>query len=84
MAVFFFFQEGNRILSRKKLALKKRSFVNLYNTDTVDDCHITVWLALPEIRGHPIVGLAKIFHNSINWMCTFSMGINVNNKLPII
>ena len=29
---FLFFQEGNRILSRKKLALKKRSFVNLYNT----------------------------------------------------
>ena len=37
---------------------------------------------LPEIRGHPIVGLAKIFHNSFNWMCTFSMGINKNNKLP--
>ena len=37
---------------------------------------------LPEIRGHTIVGLAKIFHNSINWMCTFSMGINENNKLP--
>ena len=28
---------------------------------------------LPEIRGHPIVGIAKIFHNSFNWMCTFSM-----------
>ena len=39
-------------------------------------------VSLPEIRGHPIVSLAKIFHNSINWICTFSMGINENNKLP--
>ena len=39
-------------------------------------------LSLPEIRGHPIVGLAKIFHNSFNWMRTFSMGINENKKLP--
>ena len=38
--------------------------------------------ALPEIRGHPIVGIAKIFHNSFNWMCTFSMGMSENNKLP--
>ena len=38
--------------------------------------------SLPEIRGHLIVGLAKIFHNSFNWMCTFSMGINKNEKLP--
>ena len=37
---------------------------------------------LPEMRGHPIVGIAKMFHNSFNWMCTFSMGINQNNKLP--
>ena len=28
---------------------------------------------LPEMRGHSIVGIAKMFHNS---MCTFSMGIN--------
>ena len=37
---------------------------------------------LPEICGYPIVGLAKIFHNSFNWMCTFSMGLNKNEKLP--
>ena len=28
------------------------------------------------------VRLAKMFHNSYNWMCTFSMGINQKDKLP--
>ena len=42
-------------------------------------CHRAVLIALQEIRGYPIVGLAKIFHNSFNWIYTFSMGINENN-----
>ena len=59
---------------------------SISNTVTASSYSVLVYshrmITLPEIRGHPIVGLAKIFHNSFNWMCTFSMGIIENNKLP--
>ena len=46
----FFFQEGNRILSRKKLALKKRSFVNLYNTGVIADLFRRAKVPAEQIR----------------------------------
>ena len=54
-----FFQEGNRILSRKKLALKKRSFVNLYNTG--------VNIHSRRLSYDSVVGVARNTQPSHSW-----------------
>ena len=69
--------------SQQKRKRRNRERYRPYGNATVSSSTVEYrGTLLPEICGHPIFGLAKIFHNSFNWMCTFFMGINKNKKLP--